>query len=442
MKKVIVYCFALLLITTVGCQKESLNLEEADIAKETEITQKGGYANASNIQNNELIILYPDGTTEAEKILKRAEYDIQSHKKCECADPNLELWTIQERKGPNNDGGLEEKREAARSDEEIEGAEYNPEIKILDNVFVETGGIGFVNDAMQKQVILNQGVTIAVLDTGIDYNHTGFPEAFLYNSADTGCTDNGYDEIFGWNFVNENNNPYDDHYGRHGTIVASLIISELESANVDYQILPVKVANSGGNISYFDALCGFQYAANKPDVDIINMSFGWYHQERELLERFILEAPDKLVITSAGNEGLNNDEIPHYPSSYDSENILAIAALANHQVPGYNSNSYASGSFSNPSVGGISALADFSNRGVTSVDIAAPGEQIPFAYNNEIFYVDGTSYSAALTSGYSGSIHVDGMSGIVLKTAVIQNCIFSPYLDDLEHSSFLPLFDD
>ena len=62
MKKVIVYCFAFLLLATVGCQKEALNSEETEIAKETEILQKT-FTNP----NNELVIQYPVGTTEAQK---------------------------------------------------------------------------------------------------------------------------------------------------------------------------------------------------------------------------------------------------------------------------------------------------------------------------------------------------------------------------------------
>lgn len=437
MKKVIVYCFALLLIATVGCQKESLNLEETETAKETEITQKGV---VGQVPSNELVILYPDGTTEAEKIIKRAEYNVESYKKCECADPNLELWIFG--KGEAANGGIETKRAQADSDEEIEGSEYNPDIKIQTDLFVDFGGIGNVDDGIQNKVAVNQGVTVAILDTGVDYNYEGFTTPFLYNSGQDGCANNGYQEEFGWNFVRDNNNPYDDHPGRHGTIVSKLIVSQLENANVDYQILPVKVANQNGNIRYFDALCGFQFAANKPDVNVINMSFGWNQYERELLEKFIDEAPDVLVITSAGNKGLNNDTTPHYPSSYESDNILAIAALSaqgSQNSAGNNSNNsslidiYGSSNNNNNS-----GLASFSNRGTYSVDIAAPGENIPFTYNNEVLYINGTSYSAALTSGYSGTVYVNGMTGISLRSAVIENCVYDPNLSEIQYSKHIP----
>ncbi|MFK7748721.1 MAG: S8 family serine peptidase [Kordia sp.] len=433
MKKVIVYCFALVLMTFVGCQKEELHLEETATATK-EITQKGGYETTSNAQSNELVILYPEGTSEAEKELKRAEYNVESYKKCECADPNLELWSFGKEE-VRNGGGIETKRQSTQADEEIEGSEYNPNIKIQEDLFVEFGGTASTSDGIQKRVAANQGVTIAVLDTGVDYNYEGFINPFLYNSSTDGCNNNGYQEEFGWNFVDNDNNPFDNHYGRHGTIVTSLITSKLEAANVNYQILPVKVANRQGNIKYFDALCGFQYAANKPDVSIINMSFGWYQQERELLEKFIEDAEDILVITSAGNKGINNDTHPHYPSSYESDNILAVAALSNNTA---NNNSnvdiYAQG------VNGSSnsALADFSNRGILSVDIAASGENIPFTYNNDVIYISGTSYSAALTSGFSGTKYINGMTGIMLKEKVLENAIYDPQLFEIQYSKHIP----
>ena len=426
---------ALLLITLISCQKETLNPEETEIAKE-EITQKGG-AQGANEEGNELVILYPDGTTEAEKILKRAEYQIQEFKKCECADPNLELWIFS--KGQTAGGGLEEKKATAKSDEEIEGAEYNPSIRISEEMFVDYGSVASTDEGVLKRVASNQGVTVAVLDTGIMYDYEGFTQPFLYNSSQNACSNNGQDELFGWNFVTDDNNPYDNHYGRHGTIVTKLIASKLEQANINYQILPVKVADQTGNIRYFDALCGFQFAANKLDVNVINMSFGWHHYNRELLEKFIGEAAANiLVVTSAGNKGLNNDTTPHYPSSYESENILAIAALGNRNPNSGNQlyNVSILGGFNSPN--GNSGLANFSNRGTISVDIAAPGENIPFMYNNGVIYVNGTSYSAALTSGYSGTLYVDGMSGTALKAAVIANSIYDTNLSEIQYSKHIP----
>ncbi|MEM6719279.1 MAG: S8 family serine peptidase [Bacteroidota bacterium] len=439
MKKVIVYCFAFLLTIAVGCQKETLDSTETEIAKDLTNHQKSGFPDNADEVSNELIILYPEGTTEAEKILKRAEYNVLDYKTCECAEPRLELWIFEKASPTGNGSGIEDKKVTAKADEEIEGAEYNPEIKIQEDQFIDFAGVGNTQDGILKRVAANQGVTIAVLDTGIMYDYSGFTEPFLYNSSTGACSSNGYQEEFGWNFVNQDNNPYDTHYGRHGTIVTQLIKSKLDALNIDYQILPVKVANRYGNIEYFDALCGFQYAANKPDVDIINMSFGWRHYERELLQQFIEEANDILVVTSAGNRGLDNDITPHYPSSYESDNVLAVAALSAYNSHGNNANPYAQSNFIDTnSAAGNSALASFSNRGVISVDIAAPGEYLPFIYNNQVIYIHGTSYSAALTTGFGGRLHTDNMTGLALKNAIIQNSVHNPGLSEIQYSKEIP----
>ena len=96
MKKVLVSCIALLCIILYGCQTESLNLDEtAKTIEKEKIDQKSGdnpEYGASNSEGNELIILYPEGTTEAEKALKRLEYEVEDYKECKCGVPNLELW--------------------------------------------------------------------------------------------------------------------------------------------------------------------------------------------------------------------------------------------------------------------------------------------------------------------------------------------------------------
>ena len=441
MKKVLVSCIALLCIILYGCQTESLNLDETAKTKEKDklYERSGAYGeySASNSVGNELIILYPEGTTEAEKALKRLEYEVQDYKKCECADPNLELWIFS--KGEAVGGGLEDKKATAKLDDGLEGAEYNPNIRISEDLFVDVGGIASTNEGVLKRVSANQGVTVAVLDTGVMYDYPEFTSPFLYNSDQDACNNNGYTELFGWNFVDDNNNPYDDHYGRHGTIVTDLIMSKLDATNTNYQILPVKVANRFGFIRYFDALCGFQYAAKKSDVDIINMSFGWYHQERELLQKFINDVEnDILVITSAGNNGVNTDQVAHYPSAYPSDNIIAVAGLSAHgSNSGINNSNIIVDAFGSPN-SGSGLLASFSNRGQMTVDIAAPGEYIPFTYNNEIIYVDGTSFSAALTSGYTGSIYIDGMSAPTLKSTLIGNCIYNSELYEIKYAKHIP----
>jgi len=429
MKKTAIFSAMLLVLTIFGCQKEEVALDEVE---ETSTTARFGFTES----RNELIILYPEGTTETEKQNLRNTHGAVEYKNCKCADENLELW-IFGTSGKGGEGGLdiEEKKIGVKAEEDIEGVDFNPKIKISELGFIGVGSTGDISSALQKRVSQNLGVTVAVLDTGIAYDYEGFISPFLFNSEPNNCNDNGYEELFGWNFVDNTNNPYDNHNGRHGTIVSYLIASEMEASNIPYQILPVKVANANGKISYFDALCGFKYAVNKPEVDIINMSFGWYAQEHELMEKFIEEASsDVLIVTSAGNRGTDNDVTPHYPSSYENDNIFSIAGLRDHTSTG---STAIFDELVNPNNNSNTALAYFSNKGVESVDIAAQSENIPFTFEGQTFLISGTSYSAAFVSGYSGTIHQEGVLPATLKTQVVADAIYNPGLFQIKYSAGL-----
>lgn len=423
MKNTLRFLSVLMLIILCSCEKETIIEKDFD----TIMSESTLFRNASNSASNELVILFPEGTTDYEKQQKRIEYGVSEYKQCKCADENLELWIFND--SNSNAINIEEKKETAKVDEEIEGVDLNPIISIPQDQFAfNFNATGIVDSALDKVVDFNQSITIAVLDTGINYNYTGFSDSFLYNSKEEACIDNNSEELFGWNFVENNNNPFDNHPSMHGTVVSHMITSNLDSNNISYQLLPVKVANENGNINYFDALCGFQYATKKRNIKIINMSFGWYNQDYELLNKFINIVEDEvLVICSAGNKSQNNDYLPHYPSSYESENILSVTGL--------------SGNYDNiinfPNGQGFGGLAYFSNYGNNSVDVAAISEGIPFTFNNEIFYYHGTSFSAAYASFYSAYQYQFGMSSQALKDQVIASSIYSQSLFNINYSSYI-----
>lgn len=422
MKNILRLLSVLILLTICSCEKETITEEDIDNTKNESPQYRGGYQNESN----ELVILYPEGTTNLEKQQKRNEYGVSEYKQCKCADENLELWLFE---GSNSSNiNIEEKKETAKVDEEIEGVDLNPIISIPQDQFAfNFDAVGVLDNTITKVVDFNEGITIAVLDTGINYHYEGFSDVFLYNSNEEACMDNNSEELFGWNFVENNNNPFDNHASMHGTVVSHIITSNLDINAIPYQLLPVKVANQNGNINYFDALCGFQYATKKRNIKIVNMSFGWYNQDYELLKKFIDIVQDEiLVICSAGNRGQNNDDISHYPSSYESENILAIAGL--------------SGSINNmdsPPSTGTHGLSDFSNFGTNSVDVATISENIPFLFNNETYYYSGTSFSAAYASFYSAYTYQYGMSAQQLKNQVIAASTYSPSLYKIKYSKYL-----
>ena len=419
MKKLNVILMMALIVVS-GCQKNELNSIElaTEETKEVPLLRTPGSA---GYPNDQIVVQYDASLTEAEKQLLRDQYGVATFKKCTCADPTLELWIFTLDRDGNLPGGgdLEEIVVGAKEETELEGAEVNPTFQHMGQKLNALFGIEDMMVATQSVVTSNQNVTIAVLDTGVDYNYFGFDNPFLYNSqaGSNSCNDNGMEDIFGWDFVNQDNNPFDD-YG-HGTVISSLIYNRLTAENVDFQILPVKAFNQDGKGTYFDILCGFRYAATKEDVDIINMSFGWYHNDYELLNRFVEESVDKvMLVSSAGNSYQNNDTTPHYPSSYDVSNGLSIAALASSPFN--------------------IELAWFSNYGVNSVDIAAFGEGIPFYITPlEFVEVAGTSYANAFATSFGG-LHFDqGMSPQQLKSTVISNTMQHSNLSAIKYQSFI-----
>ncbi|MFC2947694.1 S8 family serine peptidase [Virgibacillus sediminis] len=201
-------------------------------------------------------------------------------------------------------------------------------------------------------------VTVAVLDSGVNAGHPDLQGRVLP----------GYD------FVNEDSDPSDDH--GHGTMVAGVIaanVNQTGSAGMDMHadILPVKVANDLGHVSSLDSVAGIYYAIEQ-GVDVINMSYGGY-QFHKASRDALWEAYQQgiLVIAAAGNDGISD---PSYPASY--EFVISVAATNEAGNP-----------------------ASFSNFG-NMIDIAAPGTNIISPNHlNTYSSANGTSFSAPVVSG-------------------------------------------
>jgi len=254
----------------------------------------------------------------------------------------------------------------------------------------------------------SRSVIIAVIDTGVDYNHPDLVQN-IWRNTDENCTDsidddfppNGYiNDCLGWNFFDDNPWPLDDM--PHGTHVAGIIgalgdnMMGISGVMWKVQIMPLKligfhedVADCGGDTHFcendvIDEVDAIHYAVDN-GAKIINASYGGYGFS---LEEFnaISYANTKgvLFIAAAGNEGVNNDLTPLYPASYNLPNIISVAATDQNDQ-----------------------RAAFSNFGWTTVDIAAPGVYIlstiptyidPSGYD----FMDGTSMAAPHVSGLAG----------------------------------------
>ena len=186
-------------------------------------------------------------------------------------------------------------------------------------------------------------------------------------------------------------------------------------------MLPVKVFNGAGEGSYFDLLCGYKFAANKPGMDVINMSFGWCSENGSytLLEQFIEETEEQgeiVIVTSAGNKMSNNDQLTHYPSSFANQNLLSITAVNDK----------------------LDALADFANYGQISVDFAAVGDQISFEFSDgSVQVVSGTSFSAANVSALVAYLLSEGDAPDNIESVLVSKGTLLNSLDDIKYSSYL-----
>jgi subtilisin family serine protease len=224
----------------------------------------------------------------------------------------------------------------------------------------------------------NQDIIVAVLDSGIDYNHSDLSDNMWINQAeligDPNSDDdgNGYkDDIYGYDFADGDSDPNDYYY--HGTHVAGTI-GAVGSNNIgvsgvcwNVKLMDVKIFPNYGEESFIDkAIAGIEYAVDN-GATILNNSWGGGPADSDLYDAIkAAQTAGVLFIAAAGNNVLdedwnvvlNNDIYPHYPSSYDLDNIISVMA-SDHDDVRSQWNAYFE-----------------SHYGLTSVDIAAPGSDI------------------------------------------------------------------
>ncbi|MEH2422089.1 MAG: S8 family peptidase [Nostoc sp.] len=230
-----------------------------------------------------------------------------------------------------------------------------------------------------------KGVVVAVVDTGVDYNHEDLKDNIWTNPkeiAGNGKDDdgNGYaDDIHGWNFVDNTNNVLDDN--GHGTHVSGTIAGENNNYGVtgiayDAKIMPVKVLDESGSGSFDSISKGIRYAVDN-GANVINLSLGG-PSSNSTLESAIDYASSKgvIVVMAAGNDG---GPSPEYPASYAYKSGIAVGAVdRNNNMP------------------------DFSNRSGTKeiAYVTAPGVKVYSSVpNNKYATYSGTSMAAPHVAG-------------------------------------------
>ncbi len=234
----------------------------------------------------------------------------------------------------------------------------------------------------------NSEITVAVIDTGVDYLHSDLAA----NISEARH-----------NFISYNDDPM-DVYG-HGTHVAGIIAATgnnqagVTGVAWSATLMPLRAGDDSGLLPASAIIAAIDYARLN-GAKIINASYGGPHFSQAMFES--IDAAGKagiLFVAAAGNNVGNIDDHPFYPASYPLDNIIAVAATDQYDELSY-----------------------FSNYGESSVHVGAPGHNIystklsppmetdPASAQNsepaidEYQFMSGTSMATAYVSGLAALI--------------------------------------
>lgn len=252
---------------------------------------------------------------------------------------------------------------------------------------------------------------VAIIDTGVDTTHSVFQDSqAIWQNANEipgnhiDDDNNGYvDDITGWNFYTNSGQMYDDD--GHGTHVAGIVLGvsqdifDSQIAVSKIRIMPLKFLGSDGSGSTSSAIKAIYYAVNN-GAQVINNSWGGPNYSSALHEALTYAYENGVVLVSAaGNSGKNNDSSTMYPANYDVPSNISVAASNDWDM-----------------------LASFSNFGVSTVHISAPGVSIVSTTPNETFaYSSGTSMAAPFVAGLAAFIWRESpnLTGYQIKSAIL-----------------------
>ena len=264
-------------------------------------------------------------------------------------------------------------------------------------------------------------VVVAVIDTGVDYNHLDLRNNIWVNTAEianNGKDDdgNGYiDDIHGWDCVGNDKDPMDDN--GHGTHVAGIIAAEnnkIGGVGIAYncKVMVLKAGNSSGYFNNSDIAEAVQYAYMN-GASVINMSFGGSNISIAVEEALENAYNSCVLVAAAGNDGACNNL---GCKTCEKVGVCYPAALP-----------YVIGVMSTNADGTtVSGFSNYDHTPYNSVEyeVYAVGEGIPSTWpGNKYADLNGTSMAAPTVSGIAALLRSYLSDREVYSTKYIQSQI-------------------
>ena len=251
----------------------------------------------------------------------------------------------------------------------------SPKYTVTDSLYDQQAYLDYLNMKDTWSKYKGDGITVAVIDSGIDTDHPEFAgriSEYSYNATEDKIVKDYILEggEYDWSLV-------EDEQG-HGTAVAGTIAASMDgqgtvgiAPNVNIIVIKAECDKDGAFLRTSDLVFGLYYAIER-DADVVNMSFGGYEQPNPYAEATRLAVDsDVICVAAAGN---NATPRLSYPAA--DPNVIGVGALSD----------------------GSWELAEYSNFGDNS-DIVAPGTVYTSAMGGGYETINGTSFSSPIVAG-------------------------------------------
>ncbi len=251
-----------------------------------------------------------------------------------------------------------------------------------------------------------EDVVVAVIDTGIDWNHRDLAWRNLWFNegevANNGVDDDGngfVDDTIGWDFWDRDERPWDEN--GHGTVVSGIIAASSDNGqgiagvNPHARIMPLRVLNAFGHTRASFLARALVYAVDN-GARVVNVSLGGAGESPMLVDALdYAEERGVLVVTAAGNEAAALEGI--LPGVHPSTLTVASTDLADRRAVFSNHGSAVD--LAAPGLDVLSLRARFTDTLLGIPDVAYEPGQAWVGADTRYYRVGGTSFSAPLVTG-------------------------------------------